>query len=238
MKTDILAFGAHPDDVELAASGTIAAHVALGKKVVVVDLTRGELGTRGNAALRAKEAEASSKLLGLQARVNLDLGDGFFEINEMALLRLIEQIRYYRPEIVLCNAVADRHPDHGRAGELASRACFLSGLIKIETSWNGNSQEAWRPKAVYHYIQDRYLQPDIIVDISEHAETKLKSIACFSSQFFNPDSDEPVTPISTPEFMDHIKSRMVHFGRLINARYGEGFTVERPAGVNDLTSLI
>ena len=237
MKADILAFGAHPDDVELAASGTVAAHVALGKKVVLMDLTCGELGTRGNAGLRKKEADAAAKLLGVEKRINLDLGDGFFEINETALKKIIEQIRLFQPEIVLANAVSDRHPDHGRGGDLVSRACFLSGLIKIETQHNGQQQAAWRPKAVYRYIQDHYIRPDIVVDITPYAEIKMQSILCYSSQFYDPQSTEPATPISTPEFLENIKGRMVQMGRFINARYGEGFNVERPAGVNDLTLL-
>lgn len=237
MKADILAFGAHPDDIELAASGTVAAHIAGGKKVVLVDLTSGELGTRGNADVRKKEAAAAAKLLGVEQRIILDLGDGFFEINETALKKIIEQIRRFQPEIVLANAVSDRHPDHGRGGDLVSRACFLSGLIKIPTYHNGEPQQAWRPKAVYRYIQDNFIRPDIVVDITPYADLKMKSILCYTSQFYDPHSKEPLTPISTPEFLEHVRGRMIQFGRYINVQYGEGFTFERPAGVNDLTML-
>jgi bacillithiol biosynthesis deacetylase BshB1 len=237
MKADILVFGAHPDDIELAASGTVAAHIALGKKVVLVDLTSGELGTRGNAELRKKEAAAAAKVLGIEHRTILDLADGFFENNETSLKKIIEQVRLYQPEIVLANARSDRHPDHGRGGDLVSRACFLSGLVKIETQHQGQPQQAWRPKAVYRYIQDHFIQPDIVVDITDYAELKMQSIQCYASQFYTPGSTEPVTPISTPEFLDAVKGRMVQMGRYIGVRYGEGFTFERPAGVKDLTLL-
>lgn len=235
MKADILAFGAHPDDIELAASGTVAAHIAGGKKVVLVDLTSGELGTRGNAELRKQEAAAAAKLLGVAHRTILDLGDGFFEINENALKKVIEQIRLYQPEVVLANAKHDRHPDHSRGGDLVSRACFLSGLIKVETYCDGKQQEAWRPRSVYRYIQDHFIEPDIVVDITPYADLKMKSIMCYSSQFYDPQSKEKATPISTPEFLEHIKGRMIQMGRYINVKYGEGFTVERPIGLNDLT---
>jgi len=237
MKADILVFGAHPDDIELAASGTVAAHIAQGKKVVLVDLTSGELGTRGNAELRKKEAAAAAKVLGVQHRTILDLADGFFEINDESLKKIIEQIRLYQPQIVLANAKHDRHPDHGRGGDLVSRACFLSGLIKIETKHQGQLQQPWRPQAVYRYIQDNFIEPDVVIDITEYAEVKMQSILCYSSQFYNPQSTEPVTPISTPEFLDAVKGRMVQMGRYIGVKYGEGFTFERPAGVKDLTLL-
>lgn len=233
VKVDILAFAAHPDDVELAASGTIIKHVKQGKKVAVVDLTQGELGSRGNAELRLKEAKASSKILGLSARENLNLGDGFFEINQENLIKIVKSIRKYQPEIVLCNAPKDRHPDHGRASELVSRACFLSGLIKVETG-----QEAHRPRAVYHYIQDRYLKPDVIIDISDEMNVKMQSILSFSSQFYKAGDDGPQTPISSKEFLEFIYARAQEFGRNIGVKYAEGFVVERPLGVNDLTKLL
>ena len=237
IKLDILAFAAHPDDVELAASGTLIKHIAQGKKVGIVDLTKGELGSRGSAEIRSKEASISAEIMNLDARVNLDLGDGFFEVGEEELLKVIEQIRYFRPEIVLCNAVEDRHPDHSRGSKLVSRACFLSGLQKINTEWNGEFQEAWRPKSVFHYIQDHWIDPDIIIDITDFFDSKMKAIYAFDSQFYNPDSSEKETPISSPEFLEHIKGRAISLGRLIGSKYGEGFTVERPPGVEDLFDL-
>lgn len=231
MKIDILAFGAHPDDIELSAAGTIASMIAKEKKVVIVDMTRGELGTRGTAEIRDKEAEASAKVLGVLKRINLDLGDGFFEINKHSLLKVIEQIRYFKPEIIFANAIRDRHPDHARASKLVKRAAFLSGLTKIITTHDGKNQEAWRPKAVYHYIQDNFIEPDFVVDISGFDEIKMKSINCYASQFYDPNSKEPNTAISNPEFMAHIKSRMTQMGRYINVSSGEGFTVDRPLGI-------
>lgn len=232
LKLDILAFAAHPDDVELACGGTIIKHVALGKKVGVVDLTRGELGTRGTIETRKEEAEASSKILGLSVRENLGLPDGFLKEDEESLISIIHAIRKYQPEIVFCNALADRHPDHGIAGKLVSRACFLSGLIKIETG-----QEAWRPKIVYHYIQDRYIKPDVVVDITDQFEERMKAVMAFKTQFYNPDSKEPQTAISSLEFIENLKGRMLDFGRLINTTYGEGFTVERPVGTSNIFDL-
>ncbi len=231
MQTDILAFGAHPDDIELSASGTIAMAIAQAKKVALVDLTRGELGTRGSADLRDKEAATAANVLGIVKRVNLDLGDGFFEINQEALIKVVEQIRHFKPKIILANAIRDRHPDHGRGSELVSRAAFLSGLIKIETKWDGKIQEAWRPRAVYHYIQDNFIEPNFVVDVSGFEEIKMRSIACYSSQFYDPSSKEPDTAISSPEFMEHIRARMTQMGRYINVKSGEGFTVDRPLGI-------
>ena len=232
MKLNILVFAAHPDDAELSCSGTILKHISLGYKVGIVDLTRGELGSRGSAEIRDIEAKKSSNILGLTSRDNLDLGDGFFEINQTNLVALIRKIREYKPDIVFCNAPSDRHPDHGRASELAARACFLSGLLKIDTN-----QELWRPRAVYHYIQDRYMQPDFSIDITEFWSKKLESIHAFSSQFFDPNSDEPETPITSPDFMNYIEGRAHQFGRDINAKYAEGFVVERMIGVEDLMAL-
>lgn len=238
MKLDILAFAAHPDDIELAASGTLLAHIAQGKKAGIVDLTRGELGTRGTPEIRAQEVQASNAILGIHARENLGMRDGFFVKDEAHLLKVIEMIRKYRPEIVLCNAESDRHIDHGRGADLVHDACFLSGLRKIETAHEGTAQEAWRPKATYHYIQDYYLNPDVIVDISAHFDTKMKSILAFSSQFYQPGSNEPATPISGQDFLDSVKARAIQFGRLIGTQYGEGFTVKRPVGTKSLTELL
>ena len=237
MKLDILVLAAHPDDAELACSGTILSHVAKGYKVGIVDLTQGELGTRGSAELRLIEAEESAKILGISVRKNLKLRDGFFQNDEKDLLEIVKQIRAYRPTIVFANAIEDRHPDHGRAGELAERACFLSGLIKIETELDGRSQDAWRPSFVYHYIQDRYIKPDFIVDISSYYEKKLQSIRAFKSQFYDPNESAPNTYISSPEFLDFLKARAEEFGHAIGVKYGEGFTSYRKLGVDDVFGL-
>ncbi|MCB0501399.1 MAG: bacillithiol biosynthesis deacetylase BshB1 [Bacteroidetes bacterium] len=233
MKLDILAFAAHPDDVELAASGTVIKHIQSGYQVGIVDLTRGELGSRGSATIRDAEAAEAAKFMKLATRVNLALNDGFFENNKDNQLAIIEQIRQFRPNIVLCNATSDRHPDHGKAGDLVSKACFLSGLVKIETD-----QPAWRPKAVYHYIQDRYLPPDFVVDITDQMDQKLEAIQCFKSQFYNPYDDSPETPISSLAFLEFIKARAREMGRQANFEFAEGFTVERFIGVKDLFDLI
>ena len=238
MKLDMLVFAAHPDDAELSCSGTILHHLHLGYKVGIIDLTRGELGTRGSADLRDEEAARSTQILGIHIRENLALADGFFRKDKETLLKIIEVIRKYQPEIVLCNAEEDRHVDHGRAGDLLEEACFLSGLRKIETSFNGQTQSAWRPKSVYHYIQDRLMEPDLIVDITPHFEKKMESILAFSSQFYNPNSDEPNTPISGEEFFKHIEGRALHFGRILGVKYGEGFTVKRTMGSKNLFDLI
>jgi bacillithiol biosynthesis deacetylase BshB1 len=235
---DILAFGAHPDDVELAAGGTVLKHVSLGKSVAIVDLTQGEMGTRGSKEDRIREAKESSKILGISNRENLNLGDCFFEESKVELIKVIEQVRRFKPNIVLCNAINDRHPDHGRAGALVSRACYLSGLPKIKTQWNEKSQESHRPVAVYHYIQDRWIDPDVIVDISDFFDDKLKAIKAFKSQFYDPLSTEPATPISGEDFLNSIKARAIGLGRYIHTTYGEGFTAERYIGVNDLTTLL
>lgn len=229
VKLDILAFAAHPDDVELACGGTVIKHTSLGYKVGVVDLTRGELGTRGTSETRKEEAEASSKILGIAVRENLGLKDGFLTEDEESLMAIIKAIRKFQPEVVFCNAVSDRHPDHGMAGKIVSRACFLSGLIKIDTG-----QEAWRPKIVYHYIQDRYIKPDVVVDITEQFEKRMEAVKAFKTQFYNPDSKEPVTAISSIEFLETIKGRMLDHGRMINCTYGEGFTAERAVGTDNI----
>ncbi len=239
MKLDILVLAAHPDDAELGCSGTIASHIAQGKKVGVVDLTRGELGTRGTIATRAKEAADSSKILGLSVRENLQLRDGFFQNTEENQLAVVRAIRKYQPKIILTNAIKDRHPDHAKGAQLVFDSCFLSGLIKIKTvNEAGNEQTAWRPNALYHFIQSEYIEPDFIVDISAYWETKINSIRAFKTQFFNPDSKEPETYISNPLFLKMVESRAIEFGHAIGVSYGEGFTVSRFPGVNSLFDLL
>jgi bacillithiol biosynthesis deacetylase BshB1 len=238
MKVDILAIGIHPDDVELSCSGTLARHIAMGKKAGILDLTRGELGTRGNAQLRTAEAMKAASILGVEFRTQLNFSDGFFESNEQHIKVLIEQIRKHQPEIILCNAINDRHPDHGRAAKLVADACFYSGLVKIETVYDKQIQKPWRPKAVYHYIQDNYIHPDFVVDVTDFIEKKREAIMAFSSQFYDPDSKEPETPISTKEFQEVIYAKMSQWGRAINVRYAEGFTVNRYPGVNSLFDLL
>lgn len=234
---DILAIGAHPDDVELSAAGTLLVHKNMGYKTAVVDLTRGELGTRGSAELRDKEAAKSAEILGLSERMNLELADGFFEESQESLLKLVGAIRHFRPKIVLANAVNDRHPDHARAASFISRACFLSGLQKIVTEMHGKHQLAHRPQAVYNFIQERYIKPDIIVDITPFFSQKMESVLAFGSQFYLAGSTEPNTPISGKEYLEFLDARARDFGRLINVQYGEGFTLQRPAGVADLMHL-
>ena len=238
MKLHILAFGAHPDDVELGCGGTIAKEISLGKSVGIVDLTRGELGTRGTAEIRDKEAADAAKILGVWVRENLNMRDGFFVNDEEHQLAVIRMIRKYRPEIVLCNAVDDRHIDHGKGSKLVSDACFLSGLRKIETEYDGKSQEAWRPKVVYHYIQWKNLTPDVVVDITGFNAKRVEAILAYSSQFYDPNSNDPVTPIATKNFLESLDYRAQDLGRLIGTEMGEGFTVERYLGVSSLSDLI
>lgn len=241
MKTDILAFGVHPDDIELGCSGTLFKHISMGYSVALCDLTQGELGTRGSAELRLKEAEAARKLYGdAVQRINLGMADGFFSHDKQHILKIVRVIRQFKPEIVLCNAISDRHPDHGRAAKLVSDACFFSGLIKIHTiDDEEKAQEAWRPKVVYHYIQDRNLKADFAVDITEFIDKKMDAIRAFSSQFYSPDddSDEPQTPISSKSFFDFNRNKNQVYGRDIGAEYAEGFTVERKIGVNNLFDI-
>ena len=238
MKLDILAFGAHPDDVELSCSATIAKEISLGKKVGIVDLTRGELGTRGSAELRKKEAAKAAEILGVSVRENLGFADGFFVNDKEHQLRIIEMIRKYQPDIVLCNAIDDRHIDHGKGSKLVSDACFLSGLLKIETELNGMIQEKWRPKQVYHYIQWKNIEPDFVVDVSGFMDKKIASVMAYSSQFYDPKSDEPQTPISSKNFTDSIEYRARDLGRLIGVEYAEGYTTERYVAVDSLEKLI
>ena len=235
MKLDILALAAHPDDTELGCAGTLLVHIAQGQKVGVVDFTRGELGTRGSAEIRNQEANDSAKLMGLAVRENLGFKDGFFVNDESHQRAIIQKIRRFRPHILLVNAPKDRHPDHGRASEVSVTASFLSGLKRIETKdENGLAQEAWRPKAVYHYVQSDYIHPDFIVDVTEHWDKKMESIMAFKSQFYNPDNQEEDTYISSKIFMKGIEARALDFGRTIGVKYGEGFTVDRTLGVDDL----
>lgn len=238
MKLDILVLAVHPDDAELGCSGTIAKHIALGKKVGIVDFTRGELGTRGTAETRDEEAADSAKILGIQARENLRFRDGFFKNDEEHQLEVIKMIRKYQPEIILTNALHDRHPDHGRAGDLANDACFLSGLPKINTELNGVQQQAWRPRLQLQYIQDRYIKPDVIIDITPYIETKLASIKAFKTQFFNPELDGPDTYISSPDFFESVIGRSREFGKSIGTTYAEGFTCRKLLGVDSLFDLI
>ncbi len=240
MKLDILVFGAHPDDAELGAGATIAKEVASGKKIGIVDLTRGELGTRGTAKLRDDEAAEAAKVLGVSVRENLEFADGFFVNDKEHQLEVIRMIRKYRPEIVLCNAIDDRHIDHAKGAKLVSDACFLSGLIKIDTKMDGDDkwQEPWRPKWVYHYIQWKNLEPDFVVDVSGFIEKKQEAILAYSSQFYDPNSDEPETPISSKNFLDSVHYRARDLGRLVGVDHAEGFTVERLLAVDGLDSLL
>ncbi|MFV7236979.1 bacillithiol biosynthesis deacetylase BshB1 [Flavobacterium sp. ZB4R12] len=238
MKLDILAFGAHPDDVELGCAGTILKEISLGKTVGIVDLTRGELGTRGSAEIRDQEANAAAKILGVSVRENLEMRDGFFVNDEKHQLEIIKMIRKYQPEIVLCNAVDDRHIDHAKGSKLVSDACFLSGLRKIETIVDDENQAAWRPKLVYHYIQWKNIEPDFVVDITGFTDKKIESILAYGSQFYDKNSNEPVTPITSKNFLESLNYRSQDLGRLVGVDYAEGFTVERYLAVNSLGDLI
>lgn len=240
MKLDILVFGAHPDDAELGAGATIAKEISNGKKVGIVDLTRGELGTRGSAEIRDVEAKAAAKILGVSVRENLEFADGFFTNDRQHQLAVIRMVRKYRPEIVLCNAVDDRHIDHGKGSKLVSDACFLSGLIKIDTKNEGDDQwqDPWRPKHVYHYIQWKNIEPDFVVDVTGYISLKEEAILAYGSQFHDPKSKEPETPISSKNFLDSVNYRARDLGRLIGVEHAEGFTTERFAGVNSLSDLI
>ena len=235
---DILAFGAHPDDVELSCGGTIAKEVSVGKKVGIVDLTRGELGTRGSADLRAKEARQAASILGVSVRENLGLRDGFFKNNEPHQLDIIKILRKYRPSVVLCNAQTDRHIDHGRAASLVHDACFLSGLRKIETFIDDRPQKLWRPSKVYHYIQWNNTPCDFVVDISDFIDKKMAAILSYGSQFYDEKSKEPETPISSQQFLDSIQNRAADLGRIIGVGYAEGFTTQRQLAVAQISDLI
>lgn len=237
MKVDILAFGAHPDDVELGAAGTLAKEISLGKTVGIIDLTQGELGTRGSAEIRLQEAAKAKEVLGAKVRENLKFRDGFFLNDEAHQRAIIQKIRQYQPEIVLCNAIDDRHIDHGKGSKLVSDACFLSGLRRIETSFEGEVQTAWRPKVVYHYIQWKNLTPDFVVDISGFMDTKVAAVLAYNSQFYDSNSNEPTTPISDKNFLDSVTYRARDFGRLIGTDFAEGFICERVPAVENLFNL-
>lgn len=238
MKLDILAFGAHPDDVELGAAATIAKEVSLGKKVGIIDLTQGELGTRGSKELRKTEALRAAKILGVTLRENLKFADGFFVNDKHHQLEVIKLIRKYKPEIVLCNAIEDRHIDHGKGSKLVSDACFLSGLEKIETEFEGEIQNKWRPKLIYHYLQWNNSKPDFVVDISNFMDVKMEAVLAYTSQFYDPNSKESETPISSKNFTDSVYYRAKDLGRLIGVEYAEGFTVERLIAIASLDKLI
>lgn len=238
MKLDLLAFGVHPDDVELSCSGVLLVEKNNGKKTGIVDLTEGELGTRGTAETRYLEAADAARILGVDIRENLQLADGFFKNDEAHQRKVIQVIRKYKPEIVICNAQEDRHPDHGRSSSLVSDASFLSGLVKIETTDNGIDQEPWRPKYVLHYIQDRYLKPDFVVDISAVFEKKIEAIKAYKTQFYNPGIDGPETYISTPDFLDSVIYRYKMFGKMIGVKYAEGFISDKTIGIRNFDSLI
>jgi bacillithiol biosynthesis deacetylase BshB1 len=237
MKLDILAFGSHPDDVELGCSATIAKEIQNGKKVGIIDLTQGELGTRGTAETRKQEANDAAKILGVEVRENLKFADGFFMNDKQHQLEVIKMIRKYQPDIVLCNTIEDRHIDHGKGSQLVSDACFLSGLMKIETELDGNSQQQWRPKQVYHFIQWKHIEPDFVVDVTGFMDTKMKAVLAYSTQFYDPKSKLPETPISSKNFTDSVDYRARDLGRIIGVEHGEGFTVERYVGVESLFDL-
>jgi len=238
MKLDILAFGAHPDDIELGCGATIAKEVSLGKKVGIVDLTRGELGTRGSAELRMIEAGNAAKILGVSVRENLGFADGFFTNDKKHQLEIIKMIRKYQPDIVLCNTIDDRHIDHGKGSKLVSDACFLSGLVKIETELEGKQQEKWRPKHVYHYIQWKNIAPDFVIDVTGFIHKKQAAVLAYSSQFYDPNSKEPESPITSKTFIESINYRSRDLGRLIGVEYAEGFTSERYVAAENLSKLI
>lgn len=236
-KLDILAIGAHPDDVELGCGATIAKEVADGKLVGILDLTQGELGTRGTPKIRAMEAEAAAGILGVMVRENLGLPDGFLENTKEYQLKIIEIIRKYQPDIVLCNAIDDRHPDHAKASKLASDACFLSGLRAIKTDVGYGDQEAWRPKSVFHYIQWKNIEPDFVVDVSDYIDVKENAIKAFKSQFYDPSSNEPESPITSKNFIDSVLYRSRDLGRLTGVEFAEGFTTERYVTVKNLSDI-
>ena len=234
MKVDILFLAAHPDDVELCCAGTVFRHIDEGATIGIVDLTAGELGTRGTAVIRAEEAARAAKIMGISFRENLGLRDGFFDLSESNKLPVIRAIRKYQPEIVITNAIRDRHPDHGRAAQLVSESCFLAGLTKIEMEESGQVLKAWRPRQVYHMIQDHYISPGICVDITPYIDKKTQAVMAFESQFYNPLSDQPNTPISGLDFLEFLKARAREMGRLIGVEYAEGYTTSGPVQKNNL----
>lgn len=238
MKVDILAIGAHPDDVELGCGGTIAKMISEGKTVAIIDLTKGELGTRGTDKTRKQEAADAAKILGISARENLEMKDGFLQNSEEYQMRIVKMIRKYRPEIVLANATDDRHPDHAKAAKLVSDACFLSGLKKIETVLDGKNQEFWRPKHVFHFIQWKEIEPDFVIDISDFMEKKIEACMAYKTQFYNPESKEPVTPIATKDFLESLTYRAQNLGRLSGCTYAEGFTAEKMIALKNFEGIV
>jgi N-acetylglucosamine malate deacetylase 1 len=237
-KLQILAITVHPDDVELSCAGTLMKHAQKGQKVGILDLTKGELGTRGTAEIRLKEAKAAAEVMGIEIRENLGMADGFFDNDRDHQMKLIPYIRKYQPDIVIANALNDRHPDHGRAGKLIADACFLAGLMKIETELDGEKQQAWRPKRIFHIIQDRMHEPTVIVDISDTFERKMEAIKAYKSQFHDPNSNEPITYIATQDFLEQIKSRDTLMGKRIGKAYAEGFICENVPGIKDFDDLL
>lgn len=237
-QVDILAIGVHPDDIELGCGGMLITSIRQEKKVAIVDLTRGELGTRGTAETRRQEAAAAAECMGVNFRENLEMEDGFFEVTRENILRVIQIIRKFKPKVVLCNAPHDRHPDHGRASELVVRACFLSGLRRIKTELDGEPQMHWRPANIYHYIQDNYLEPDFLFDISDVIKEKMNAVVAYKTQFNSPDTSEPQTYISTPDFLEKVKARALSFGKIIGVDYAEGFLSEKKIGIKDIDTLV
>jgi len=238
MKLDILAFGVHPDDVELGCAGTIMAAIDQGKKVGIVDLTRGELGTRGTPTTRTQEAAAAAKIMGVDIRENLDMADGFFANDEVHQRKIIALIRKYQPDIILANAPEDRHPDHGRSAKLVSDAAFLSGLRKIETIHEGVTQNAWRPAYTFHYIQDRFIQPSFVIDITAYMERKMEAVLAYGTQFASADNSEPQTYISSPQFLETVKARALMLGKRIGVGYAEGYITEKIIGFSNFDAII
>ena len=238
MKVDILAIGAHPDDVELGCGGTLAKLISEGKKVAIVDLTQGELGTRGTNITRAQEAASASEILGISARENLKMKDGFILNSEEYQMQIVKMIRKYQPEIVLANAVDGRHPDHAKAAKLVSDACFLSGLVKIETELDGENQKQWRPKQVFHYIQWKHITPDFVIDISNFMEKKIEACLAYKTQFYDPNSNEPMTPIATKDFLESLTYRAQDLGRLSGVEFAEGFTTEKLLAFKNFDGII
>lgn len=238
MKVDILAFGAHPDDVELGCGGTIAKMISEGKTIAIVDLTRGELGTRGTEETRKKEAAKAAEILKISARENLEMKDGFLQNSEDYQMRIVKMIRKYKPEIVFANAIDDRHPDHAKGAKLVSDACFLSGLVKIESEYEGEKQEVWRPKHIFHFIQWKEIEPDFVIDISDFMDKKIESCLAYSSQFYDPNSQEPVTPIATKDFLESLTYRAQNLGRLSGCEYAEGFTSEKMIALKNFEGIV
>lgn len=237
-KVDVLAIGAHPDDVELGCGGTLAKLISEGKKVAIVDLTQGELGTRGTNFTRAEEAAEASKILGISARENLKMKDGFIQNSEEYQMQIVKMIRKYQPEIVLSNAIDDRHPDHAKASKLVSDACFLSGLVKIETVSEGENQQAWRPKHIFNYIQWRNVTPDFVIDVTDFMQKKIDACLAYKTQFYDPKSTEPMTPIATKDFLESLTYRAQDLGRLSGVDFAEGFTTEKLIALKNFDGII